>query len=259
VEKERQEGCQVPGKRKYRLPPYHFTTTHPLGYHGRGPRDTTEPPSALYSLNPARNRAMPARFQVFGTKPPPTSRVTNAQTHDPRHPRHLISTTPAPSPIGPHHHSERCARNRTPAGRFRVFFAKPAAAACAIESTTPPPPPSHTHHPTTFTHRLPPLFPTVRPKPSPSGSVLVFFLQYPPMPPARSNLPFHHHHHRIPTTPPPPPTTVFNGAPESELHRLGIRSLFAMPAAAACVIEPTISPPPPSHMHHLTTFHHCLP
>jgi hypothetical protein len=97
----------------------------------------------------------------FGTKPPPTLCVTNAWTYHPHHPCHLISTMPAPHPISPHHRSEWCAQNWTPVGHFRVFFCKAHCCCLCDWACHPTPPPSHTHHPTTFTNHLPPLFPMV--------------------------------------------------------------------------------------------------
>jgi hypothetical protein len=178
------------------------TASHPLGYHGREPCDTTEQVSTSYSLNPARNRAMPARFQVFGTKPPPTSRVMNAPPPPPHKHHTSTSSHQSPPPF------RTVCTKLNPSRLLSGFFHKTCRCCLRNRAHHPAPPPSHMHHPTTFTHRLPPLFSMVCPKPSPSGSVLVFFLQYPPLPPTQLNLPFRHHHHHIPTTPPPFPTAL---------------------------------------------------
>ncbi|KIM71255.1 hypothetical protein PILCRDRAFT_17231 [Piloderma croceum F 1598] len=175
--------------------------------------DTAESPSTSCSLDADRNRALP-----------------NARPH---HCHHLVVTTPPPPPIIHHRSFQQRPQNRATTARFRVFGPKPTTPACAAQRVTPPPLSPRRHHPTTSPHRSTLLFPTARPKPSPSGPVSSFWPQTcnpglrsttcDPTTAVTSSTPPHHLSASS-------PAAVSHGAPETELQQLGFAFLAQTPS-----------------------------
>jgi hypothetical protein len=124
----------------------------------------------------------------------------------------------------------------------------------------PTPLPPHIRHPTTSPHRSPPPFPTARLKSSPSRSVWGFWPQPPSPASCFANAPPHHHQCLIHTTIFPHLRALLFPTARPKLSPSSlVLGFWPQPPLCLAFREHTTPPPPISHIHHPTTFHHCPP